>query len=290
MYAHDLDWAGIVAERSDPVDDVFEVCGVVAQNHRVLNTAIVSPTAAPLIAAYNADIRATLEALSGWQFASVQLSAAQPGLRPRDLDRSGRRELSALLARQGLMLGGFDLMIPPKDWLDDVSVDRAVSATLATLELAADLGRPSVSIALPVGALSNDVKQTLITGADGRGVALAVHAEDELEALALWLEAEDQPMLGAGIDPAAAMACDLDPADAALRVAKHLKVARLDDYAPVSAGGGGRCPIGEGNLDLLSYRATLSTIEATPHIVVELRDLADPIAGLSKAMAAWGGQ
>ena len=236
---------------------------------------------------YSGDIRATLDALSAAKFNSIQLSAAQPGLRPRDLDTSGRRELAALLARNGLMLGGFDLLIPRKDWLDPATLDRAVAATLATLELAADLGRPPLCIALPIDELADDVKTTLAAGADGRAVPLAIHAEDQLDSLATWLDAESQPMLGAAIDPAALLAQPADPADAVIQLAEHLKVARLDDFAPVSAGGGGRCPLGQGDLDLLTYQAAISTLESTPSIVVELRDLPDPIAGLTIAMNAW---
>jgi hypothetical protein len=41
-------------------------------------------------------------------FRSVQLSAAQPGLRPRELDRSGRRDLLARLSRLQMPAAGLE--------------------------------------------------------------------------------------------------------------------------------------------------------------------------------------
>ena len=56
--------------------------------------------------------RASLERLAERGFRRVQLSAAHESIRPRDLDRSGRRELLALLRRLDVAPGGLDVPVP----------------------------------------------------------------------------------------------------------------------------------------------------------------------------------
>ena len=59
---------------------------------------------------------------------SIQLDVTMPEVRPRDLDRSGRRDLAALLRRCGLSISGLDLFIPPEHFSDAASEERAVGA------------------------------------------------------------------------------------------------------------------------------------------------------------------
>ena len=47
---------------------------------------------APTLAALGDRPRTAIDRLAGLGFRAVQLSASQPGLRPRELDRSGRRD------------------------------------------------------------------------------------------------------------------------------------------------------------------------------------------------------
>ncbi len=221
-------------------------------------------------------------------FRAVQLSAAQKGLRPRELDHGARRDVLAMLGRSGVMLSGLDLMIPHRDWLDPRKVDQAASAALAAVELAADLGRVPLSLTLPAESMPADVMRELMVAADGHSVPLAVHAEHDLEALKKLLAAHDTPMLGSAIDPAALLAEKLDPVTIVAQLADRLRVARLDDFARVSvATMGGRCIVGAGELDVEAYRATLSLARGLRAVVVELRDLPDPFAAMAEAEQAW---
>ncbi|MDH3583058.1 MAG: TIM barrel protein [Phycisphaerae bacterium] len=251
-------------------------------------SAPISPTIAPLTGACGGDIRRALGQVAAMGFTHVQLSAAQRGTRPRDLGRRARRDLAAALARQGLAASGLDLFIPRGDWLDSALVDRAVSAAVAALEMAADLGHVPLSLSLPVEELGSDVVQTILAGADGRGVALAVHAEHDLPALRDWLQQNSLPLVGVGIDPAALLSIGEQPEAVAGQLAQDLKVARFDDHRSTDvASAGGRCPVGEGELDAEAYRVALALCPHLRAVVVELRHLADPAAALAAATSAW---
>ena len=249
---------------------------------------ILSVTLAPLVPHCGGSVQRAAEVLSRAGVRAVQLSAAQKGLRPRELDRQARRELLSLLARRGLAIGGLDLMIPHKDYLQPATQDRAVSASIGAIALAADLGRVPLSLSLPVEKLTNEVFDALLAAADGHGVTLAVHAEHDLVALERLLTHHDQPLLRAALDPAALIALGHDPAEVATRFAQRLAAARLDDHLKTSlAAAGGRCLVGQGELDMLEYRAALAAAPHLRSIVVELRDLPDPLAGARSAITQW---
>lgn len=241
-------------------------------------------TIRPLVVAGDGTVRTALGELAKWKIPAVQLDATLAGIRPRDLSQRARKDLAALIARQGLQLAGVDLFLPRQHYTDPQHVDRAVTATLAAIELAADLGKATLSLGLPVAEVSEEVRRTLVEAADGRGVRLAVHAEDQLDALKAWLEAVDQHALGAGLDPAACLARSLKPVRTAAMLGKRLAVARLSDVT----GGALRCAVGEGELELAAYRVAvdLAPSRAGP-VVLDLRGVEDPIKAARAAAAAW---
>ncbi|MEX2670591.1 MAG: TIM barrel protein [Phycisphaeraceae bacterium] len=250
-------------------------------------TPSLSVTLAPLVRLSGSVPRAIGEAADAG-FHSVQLSAATPGIRPRELGKRARRDVLALLARRGLALGGIDLMIPHKDWLSGSTQDRAMTAATAAIELAADWGKVPLAMTLPVERLPEEIQRELLTAADAHGVLLAIHAEHDVKALQAWLEREDQPVLAAAIDPAALLAKGDDPADVAISLARWVRVAKLDDYSNVSTlGSGGRCALGQGELDLDHYRAALATCSKLRAMVLDLRDLEDVRQAMDHAQQVW---
>ena len=96
---------------------------------------------APTLAPLGDRPRVALDRFAAMGFRHVQLSAMQPGLRPRDLDRSGRRDLGVRLGRLGMTAAGVDLWIPQTHFVDPYQVDRAVAAVLGAIELAGALDR-----------------------------------------------------------------------------------------------------------------------------------------------------
>jgi sugar phosphate isomerase/epimerase len=230
-----------------------------------------------------ADPRAPLEwaASSGFRWAT--LDAAAPGLRPRELDRSGRRDLASLLRRLELGFAGLDLWIPTAHFVDPALADRAVAAATEAVRLAADLvslngGHSVVSLTLP-SELPSSTLESLLGHADAHGAVLANHA---------WPPPDDQTseLLGVGIDPAAVLASGDNPAKAVARLGPRVAIARLSDSSEVGRVEPGA---GRGRLNDLSYAVALATAGYDRPLPLDLRAVAEPQAAALRVLRWWGG-
>lgn len=256
-----------------------------------------APTIAPVVHQGDGTVRTAMARLARQGFPAVQLDATLRGIRPRELDRNARRELAGVARRRGLSVAGLDLFVPRKHYLDPERVDRALSATLGAIELAADLGRVPVSLTLPAVKLAEDqpeLIETIVEMADGRGVGLAIHAEEQLESLQRWLDDIDVPSVGAGLDPAPLLARGHDPAVLAQRLGRRLTVGRLSDlergagHDDATVGETVRCVPGRGELDLTAYRVALDLASSrTGPVVLDLRGLTDPLTAANAGQRAW---
>lgn len=226
----------------------------------------------------------TKEALgkaAAWGYAAVQIDAAAPDVRPRVLDRSGRRDLAATLRRGGLRCSGLDLFIPPAHFQDASRRERATQAVVQALELAADLASLAgedpagvgVSVELPpeipaeIATLWRDV-------CEERGVGLINYS---------WPIPQDQPWR-AGIDPAALLLQGLSPDQALIKAVGNLGGVRLSD-----SDGSQRVALGEGRLDVRAYAAALAAAADQCWPVVDLRGLRELDHAAAAARAAWNG-
>ncbi len=234
------------------------------------------------IAALEMEPRRAFDRLGEMGFRWVQLSATMAGMRPRELDRSARRDLKATLRRKEMGLAGIDIWIPQGHFVDSANVDRAAAAALDAIGLAADLGRCPVSLTLPgveegeKGEGVETVIGALVEQAGHVGVELADHAVGGV------LRAG----VGVGIDPAAYLAVNDDPAAAVAKAGEKLAAARLCDLL-VS---GMRGPIGdaqEGMLDVMAYRVALSLAAGLRAVVVDARQWFSPWEGLEQTAAVW---
>lgn len=240
-------------------------------------------------------LRDQLEWARGLGFAGVQLNAAWHETRPRDLSRSARREVAALVRRSGLVLTGVELWIPPGHFTDPAHADRAASAVREAQEFAADMdslcgpaggargGRGGsrreggvVCLAFPEGREGDEVASLL--GRDVSGAMIADHR---------W-PVSDQEFggVGVGLDPAAVILAEEDPARAVHTVAGRLLSARVSDLSA-----SGRVPAGEGRVDIFSFAIALETSGYADgrHAVVDLRGLSDQHAGARTAVERLGG-
>lgn len=221
----------------------------------------------------------------------IQLDATRRGLRPRDLGRSARRDLAALLRRHELLLSGLDLWIPAEHFVDNARVDRAVMAVAAACELVADLDAVYrvVSLALDT-ATPGDVLAQLAASADRFGVRLADHTAGHTAATSntLPIPADRPHAIAVGLDPAACFIAGVDPLAHALarstNTARRLASARLSDLSAM-----GRCiPASEaGRLDLTLYAATLTTADYTQPVIIDLRGLPDVRDAARRIARAW---
>ncbi len=228
------------------------------------------PPLAPTLEALPLAPRRALERLAALGLRHVQLSATQGGLRPRDLDRSARRDLAAILRRHELAVSGIDAWIPAAHFLDAARVDRAVALVVGTIGLAEDLGRCPVSLTLPA---ASGIAGAILGPAAQRGVHVADHA------------VTPSPDAAVGIDPVACLAADVDPAAVATAAGPRLASARLADLLT----SGMRGPIGsvEARLDVLAYRVALSVADYDRAVVVDVRQWVDPWGGLTQTREAW---
>ena len=245
-----------------------------------MSTAPRSLLLAPTLADLGGTPRGTISRLHDQAYLAVQFSAVMPGTRPGELDQSARRDVLATLRRNELMLAGFDLWIPARHFFEPEHVDRAVSSTLATIELASDLGRCPVSMTLPAleadAASETEVMAALGVHAERFGVTLVDHA----------LPVADRSSIGVGFDPTAWLARGDDPVSGLLANAELLTSARLCDLLTT----GLRGPIGdshEGQLDVAAYAATLSVIGYERPVVVDARQWHDPWGGLVQTSNTW---
>lgn len=205
--------------------------------------------------AWGATARSALEWACGLGYAWVQIDAAMPGLRPRELDRSARREVLSMLARRGAGVSGLDLFVPAAHFVDAAHVDRAAGAVREALTLAAEWGvGMSVTVALSEKAPAPVVAE-LVSHAERVGAVLAD---------ASWPVCTGA---AAALDPAAVFAAGGDVMKA---VAAAPATARLSDMESV-----GRVEAGRGRLDVLAYRVALSVAGYARPLVVDLRGLRD---------------
>jgi sugar phosphate isomerase/epimerase len=260
-----------------------------------------APTIRPIVKQTDGTVKTALTKLSEAGFRAVQLDATLPGIRPRELSQRDRRDLVSVTMRQSMTIGGIDLFIPRKHYRDPANIDRAMAATIATIELAADLGRVPVSLSLPVKAMAEDTRKLLIESADGRGVTLAIHAEDQLDALLAWVELVDMHCVGIAIDPTAILAQSKDPCSTVHKLSKKIRVARLadvsgtdvepageDDDEPAASLPGVRSDLGEGDLDVVGYRLAVDLCAGrTGPVVLDLRGLENPLASAKRALQVW---
>ncbi|HYC99671.1 MAG TPA: hypothetical protein VEB22_00460, partial [Phycisphaerales bacterium] len=176
---------------------------------------------------------------------AVQMDAMAPGIRAKDLDRSARRELAAILKREGLSFSGIDLWIPSEHYSDKGRVDRALEAYREACGLAAEMARlvdapnPVVSVTLPTKT-SVELVDAVVRPAMTAGVQVADfnRYEDRVAGI-----------LGEGFDPGGMILAGGDPNMSVVGATRGMVDARLTDATRHS-----RCIVGRGDLDVPAYR------------------------------------
>lgn len=235
-----------------------------------LSLALVGVTSAEI----GTDPRSQIAWAGGAAYRAVQLDGTARGVRPRELDRSGRRDVAALLRRHGLVSSGVDLFIPPDHLIDPAHADRAIAALLGAIELSAELaaltgGTPVVSTMLPHDPAADTAIHTIAEAAQARGVRIADCAWPPLE------QHGPESPIAVGIDPATVfLAGDgtddvpRDPGAAVSGMRGRLASVRLSDIDA-----GGRVAPGDGKLDELAYVVAIATSAFRGFLVVDLRGM-----------------
>lgn len=217
-------------------------------------------------------------------FHAIQLDAAAPGLRARELGRSARRDLAASIRRNGMGFTGLDLWIPPRHFDDPATAERAADALIGAVGLASDLalllgtGGAVVSVTLPAG-LSEATREAFADHADRAGVLIEDFAFSKAPS-------ENEPgAIRPGLDTARVVMRGERPEDALPSLAGSLPTLRLNDTDDT-----GRRPLGRGSVDLATVCAFHTTLAPCLPIVTDLRGLPDPPAAAMAALTISGEQ
>jgi len=213
-------------------------------------------------------------------FRGIALDGTAQGMRSRELGRSARRELAALLRRSELGFAGVDLWIPPSHLLEGEHQDRAVSATLGAISLAGEIGRlngdshPVVSMTLPSDGDAEPMGQ-IFSAATAEGVTIADHQWPSMERSD---SAEASHAIGVGIDPATILLAGDDPVEQLLMHNPRIACLRLSD-----ADQAGRTVLGSGRLDVQAYSSALRAGGFAMLALVDVRGLAEPMVAAAEA-------
>ncbi len=203
-------------------------------------------------------------------------------MRPRELDRSGRRDVAALLRRLELTLAGVDLLIPQEHFADTTHTDRAVDAATRALEFASEIaslagGDPALTLTLPQQG-AEATATALVAAAERCGTRIA-----ELRWPIRSFEGPfASPAWGVALDPASALLAGDDPPLAVGRCGERLVSARVSDAARAA-----RVPAGDGRLDLAAYRAALSVSALRGDAALDLEGVENPDRAAQRALEAW---
>lgn len=228
------------------------------------------PLSLAMIGLPDAPLRTRIERAASLGFRAVQLNAADAESRPRDLSRSARRDLAALLRRHSITFSGMDLFIPPDHYADPAHADRAAEAVSAAMTASLELaslasGRAIVCITLPEEQAAAGVVAAMADRARMSGVWLAD---------ASWPPAWTPAGIAICIDPAAILLAkeqSISPAKALASSGAAVVCARLADLSAE-----GRVEPGTGRLDLLSYLAAASACPSAGAPVLDLRGVSNP--------------
>ncbi|MCC5821905.1 MAG: hypothetical protein LAT64_01300 [Phycisphaerales bacterium] len=208
----------------------------------------------------------------------LALDASRPDCRARDLGRSARRDLAAMLRRTELELTGIDLFIPPEHYTDPSKSERAFETVQQTAMLGVELARlvggrsrPAVSLTLP-GALPDHDRDALGAMFEKYGAVGADHTPGT-PSRGNWL--------APGIDPASHLLAGEDPVQAAAQ--PGLAALRL-----TALNATGRCPVNaEGaRPDMTAYAAAALTT-GQRWITADTRGCADPAQAVQAAIETW---
>jgi len=231
------------------------------------------PRASITLAALGEDPKIGLSRAQSLGIPGIQLSAAQPGTRPRDLGESARRDLMATARRHELVLSGVDAWVRRDDLRDPARMGAALEAILEAIVLASDLGRIPVSLGIPEEDDLSEVIDAIAAEAGRRGVGIVEHS--------VPITQREAPF-AVGIDPPMWITAGLDPLDGVREAGSRLGSFRLADLTTE----GMRTAVGspESGIDLHACLLTARVGGFEGFWIVDARKWHNPLAGIRRTL------
>jgi sugar phosphate isomerase/epimerase len=239
------------------------------------------------IALRGLDVASGARALMDWAsaegFRGISWDAASAGARPRELDRSARRDIAASLKRRELTLTGVDLPIPPAHFMRAERQDRAFEAARAALLFAAEVGglldaEAVVVMTLPEGEGAAEAIETLAASAERAGAVIGARNWPRVETSG----EVSARRVGIALDPAGVLLAGADPTDALAGVGEDLAHVRVSDIASA-----GRVAPGEGRLSLEAYAGALGMLGWSSPATLDLEGVGSQVEAAARLMERW---
>lgn len=233
------------------------------------------------------DAKNGIRRASELAFRFAELSAVQGETAAWELSDSGRRHLHRFAEGNGVTLVALNADIPRLSWASGSTVDERIARTIGVLEMASAMKVPTVTTTLPAfGNEQNlDPPDGLVQAleqigavADACNVALALRPTTlSGQSLTQLLSAVSCPALHVCLDPAELVMHGVDPLSSFDALAPHLGLAYARDATAGSRQRLGRETIlGEGEVDLVGFLATLSAADYCGALVLRRTDAVSP--------------
>jgi len=238
------------------------------------------------------DLRAGLPQSARLGLGGVQVNAVGE-LSPDKLGDTGRREVRNLLKTYHQQITA--LNCPLRYGLDVAENQQPrIEYVRQAMSLAFELGSRTVIVPCPkLPGEGEDVRATLLREAledlgrhgDRVGVVLALEIGlDAPEATAAYLGTFDVGSLKVNYDPANLFVNGFDPVKGVIPLHKLIVHTHARDVRKTSLSGGAKeVRLGAGDIDWLSYVATLSVVEYHGWLTIERESAPDPVADVKAA-------
>ena len=252
------------------------------------------PAALSLDALGAMDARAAFDLAAESGYRGIAFGNGHPELGSEQLGPSARRHLRAVLSARRLGVESIRAAGPRGGLTDPASIDRTLQNARKAVLLARELGVGTV--ALHVGTLAGgearvsqgtvvSALRELAQQADAAGLTLALGA-DQSEALAKLLKLVDFEGAKVNLDGARLIAAGEDVLKTVEWIGQANSIGQFTAADAVRAGKSVRgTDLGAGQLPLGELLELLGEQEFRGPLVVDVRDLADGVAGAQRAAA-----
>jgi len=240
------------------------------------------------------EVKRGLRRASEMGVRAVELGATSGDIAAWNLSASGRRHLARFADGLGLQLAALTADLPGLRFHQPQSVDERVERTIQVLEMARQMGIPSVSADTHMlvdpksGEPLPGVVEALARVADAAD-ALGVHyalrpSRESGPELAGLLRNLDCRAVKIGLDPAALVMHGVNPIASFEELADHIDlVYARDGTAGSDERSGHETPLGEGEVDLIAVLACLSAADYRGPYILRCTASASPESDLQFA-------
>jgi sugar phosphate isomerase/epimerase len=232
--------------------------------------------------ALDGDLKSTIEIARSAGFSGVAIGVRHPQISGDDFGRTARRDLERFLRSRSMYMACIRAGSGSGGLFDSRSMDSCMAAAADAIELARDLG--TRLIALYIGEPPEKVKNAsaiesalheLLGNADAAGATMVISSGD-VDLLAALLKTFSTGGLMANLDTLKILSAGRTIDDAMKAFAGRVGLWTCAD-AKINGGMVRPAVLGTGSVGLKEIYITLTEQSFTGPVVVDVRDLSDPV-------------